>query len=253
MMLRGKVALVTGAARRLGREISLGLAREGADVILHSNKSSTEGVAEAIEREGRRTWAIRADLAIPDQVETLAQEALRSAGHIDILVNNASAFYATPLENITSEVWEEILQVNLSSPFLLSLLLGRKMREKARGDGKIIFLGDWSGRRPSRNYLAYCVSKAGVHALTRSLAKALAPEVQVNEVAPGPVLLPDEYTIEQIEGVRVATPLERLGVPDDVVRTVLFLAKPGSYVTGASYVVDGGWLAKGGEGNVIST
>ncbi len=253
MTLSGKVALVTGAARRLGREISLGLAREGADVILHSHKSSIYEVAETIEREGRRTWAIRADLAIPGQVEVLAEEALRRAGQVDILVNNASAFYATPLETLTSAVWEEMLQVNLSSPFLLSLLLGRKMRETAKGDGKIIFLGDWSGRRPSRDYLAYCVSKAGVHALTRSLAKALAPNVQVNEVAPGPVLVPEKFTPNEIERVRVSTPLQRLGVPGDVVRTVLFLTKPGSYVTGASYVVDGGWLAKVGEGKVIST
>ena len=122
----------------------------------------------------------------------------------------------------------------------------------ARGRGKIIFLGDWSGRRPSPEYLAYCVSKAGVHALMRALAKALAPHVQVNEVAPGPVLVPEDYGPRQRDELRRRTPLQRLGSPHDVARAVRFLIEEGDFVTGASYVVDGGWLASSAGGRLTS-
>ena len=116
---------------------------------------------------------------------------------------------------------------------------------RRQGAGKIIQLGDWSGLRPSRDYLAYCVSKGGIHALSAALAKALAPEVQVNTVAPGPVLPPATYTAAELERLRRDTPLGRLGRPRDVVRTVRFLIEQGDFISGATYVPDGGWLASG--------
>ena len=121
-------------------------------------------------------------------------------------------------------------------------MLGQEM--KKRGRGKIIQLGDWSGQRPVRNYLPYCVAKGGLHMATVALAKALAPQVQVNEVVLGPILPPADYSAQALQALSEATPLQRLGEPGDVLRAVRFLIEAGDFVTGASYVVDGGWLAQ---------
>ena len=249
MVLQGAVALVTGAGHRLGQAIALTLAQAGADIIIHSHTSSAAETQRAVERCGRKAWVIRADLSEGREVKRLVSEAQQRAGSIDILVNNAAAFYPTPLDRLTTVQWHQLLRTNLSAPFLLSLLIGRQMCK--RGHGKIIFLGDWSGRRPSRDFLAYCVTKAGIHALVRALAKSLAPQVQVNEVAPGPVLLPENYDRSRQEQLQMATPLQRLGSPYDITRTVRFLAESENFVTGASYVVDGGWLVKG-DGSATS-
>ena len=140
--------------------------------------------------------------------------------------------------------------VNLAAPLMLAVRLGRIM--KARGRGKIIQLGDWSGQRPVRNYLPYCVAKGGLHTSTAALAKAFAPHVQVNEVVLGPVLPPVDYDASALQAISDATPLQRLGQPLDVVRTVRFLLEEGDFVTGASYVVDGGWLAQSPGGMATS-
>lgn len=248
--LQGKVALITGAGRRVGRAISLALAQAGADTLLHVHTSSAETIQVEISQLGRRAWIVRADLSQPDAVSRLACEAQETAGRIDILVNNAAVFFSTPVATLGWADWERTLRTNLSAPFLLSLLVGRNMYQ--HGSGKIIFLGDWSGQRPSREFLAYCVSKSGIHALTQALAKAFAPYVQVNEIAPGPVLVPVEYSARQRARVRKNTPLQRFGDPQDVARVVRFLAECGDFVTGATYGVDGGWLATGAGGSGTS-
>lgn len=246
MQLRGSLALVTGAGRRIGREIAIALAQGGADLILHVHTSSGEETQQAIRQYGCRAWIVRGDLSNRQDVYRLATETLAKTGKIDMLINNAAVFFPTPIATSTAKDWRVLRQTNMSAPFLLSLLIGRRMYQQ--GHGKIILLGDWSGRRPSRDFLPYCVSKAGVHTLTPALAKAFAPHVQVNEVVPGPVLLPEDYGPGRQEKLRASTPLQRFGSPRDVARTVRFLMESGGFVTGASYVVDGGWLAKGPGG-----
>ena len=250
MQLRGSTALVTGAGRRMGRTLALSLADAGADVVLHVHTSSGQETFDAVRRRGRRAWLVQADLSQRRDVERLADEAARKTDGVDVLVHNAAIFFPTPLSRLNLTDWRRFQDTNVSAPFLLSLLLGRRMA--ARGRGKILFLGDWSGRRPSTEYLAYCVSKAGVHALMRALAKALAPHVQVNEVAPGPVLVPEDYGPRRRDELRRRTPLQRLGSPHDVARAVRFLIEEGDFVTGASYVIDGGWLASPAGGRLTS-
>jgi len=248
--LHGTVALITGAGRRIGRGIALVLAQAGADVVLHVHTSSAEAVRGEISQLGRRAWVLPADLSQPDAVRRLVDEAQEAAGRIDILVNNAAIFFPTPVATLGCADWQRTLRMNLSAPFLLSLLVGRNMYQQ--GSGKIIFLGDWSGQRPSQEFLPYCVSKSGVHALTHALAKAFAPNVQVNEIAPGPVLVPEEYSAQERAQVRKNTPLQRFGDAQDVARVVRFLAESGDFVTGATYGVDGGWSAKGPGGSGTS-
>lgn len=250
MDVSGRVALVTGAAKRIGRAIALELADAGADLILHVHVSSATGLADEIRAKGRRAFVCQADLAQSHQVVQLYAEAQAAVGRIDILINNAAVFFPTPLADLTLAEWRRLLETNLTAPFGLALVCGRDMRK--RGAGKIIQLGDWSGLRPSRGYLGYCVSKGGVHALTRALAKAFAPQVQVNSVAPGPILPPVGNPGLVVAEVAQETPLGRFGQPSDIARAVRFLVEQGDYVTGATYTVDGGWLAKEAGGSGIS-
>ncbi len=250
MELSGKVVLVTGAARRLGRTIALTLAAEGADLVLHVHTSSGENLAREIAALGRQAWVVRADLSRPVEAHRLSQVVLALTGRVDILVNNAAVFFPTPLSTLTVSRWRTVLYTNLTAPFVLSLFLGRTMQK--RGMGKIIQLGDWSGRRPLAGYLPYCVAKSGLVALTQVLAKAFAPQVQVNAVAPGPVLPPDHYTAAARRTLIAHTPLRRLGQVMDVARAVRFLVTAGDFVTGSVYLVDGGWLVSEPEGTSTS-
>jgi pteridine reductase len=249
MALAGQVAFVTGAAKRLGRAITLALAQEGADIVLHVHSSSGEEVACEVRNLGRRAWIVNGDLSSPAAAIRLSQDALARAGRVDILVNNAAVFGATPLPNLTLPVWRMILHTNLTAPFTLSLVLGRAMR--AQGRGQIIQLTDWSGVRALPAYLPYCVSKGGLWTLTQALAKALAPEVRVNGVAPGPVLLPADYPEGERQFLGAETPLKRVGQVSDVTRAVRFLIVEG-FITGSVYVVDGGWLARAPRGRRTS-
>jgi len=249
--LYGKVALVTGAGRRLGYAIALALAEGGADLVLHVHTSSGEEIAQEVRALGRRAFVLRADLSQVAETRRLSQAALAVAGRVDVLVNNASVFLPTPLSTLTAQTWQTTLRTNLTAPFVLALLLGRTMR--AHGCGKIVQLGDWSGMRPLPGYLPYCVSKGGLSTLTQVLAKALAPQVQVNSVAPGPVLPPAYYDAAARRALSERTPLRRLGETADVVRAVRFLVEAGEFVTGTTYMVDGGWLASvaGGMGTSV--
>jgi NAD(P)-dependent dehydrogenase (short-subunit alcohol dehydrogenase family) len=242
MELRGRWALVTGAAKRVGRTIAGALAERGANVVVHYHTSAGEAASTVseLERLGVRSLALGADLARPEDVARLAREAEERTGGIDVLVNNASNYLRVPFDELTEAVWDASLDVNLKAPFLLSWHLGRAM--KRRGRGRIINLADWAGERPYNDYLPYCVSKAGVVCLTKALAKALGPEVQVNAVAPGPVLPPDDLGAAERQAIARATPLKRLGTPEDVARCVRFLAEEADSSTGAVFLVDGGRL-----------
>src|SRR5437762_2245079 len=213
MELKGKVALVTGAARRVGRTIAEHFAERGAIVAVHYNRSRAEAeslVAE-IERAGGRAQVFGANLESVAEIERMAAEVLSAFGRIDVLVNCASVFYRKPLEELTEHDWDVNLDTNLKAPFFLSKFAGAAMRRQ--GAGKIVNIGDWAGIRPYNNYLPYTVSKSGLIGLTRSLAKALAPEVQVNCVALGPVMPPDEYGPEEVERLRRATLTKTMGSP----------------------------------------
>jgi NAD(P)-dependent dehydrogenase (short-subunit alcohol dehydrogenase family) len=240
MELHGKAALVTGGSVRLGRAIALGLARGGADVLITFHASAHEADATVAEMRGLgvRAAAVRCDQRREEEVRAAVQAALDAFGRLDVLVNSAAIFQRKPFGELNGADWDEHLETNLRGPFLFALHAAPAL--KADGGGKIINLADVAGARPWPNYLPYSVSKAGVIALTQGLAKALAPEVQVNAIAPGAILWPDDYTEEQRRAVLARVPLARAGSPDDVVNTILYLIEGSDYVTGALIPVDGG-------------
>jgi len=240
MELRGRTALVTGAARRVGRAIALAMAGRGADVVIHYKNSASEAheTVEAVERLGQRAFAFQADLAEPDQVEALADYAVQACGKIDVLVNSAAVFRMTPLESVTAQDWEQFLRVNLTGPFLLARRLGLLMRRQ--GAGKIINIADVAGIKPWADFLPYSISKGMLIVMTQGLAKALAPEVQVNAVVPGTVLLSEDYGEKERESIVKGTLLKRIGDPVDIAKTVLFLVEGSDFITGQVVVVDGG-------------
>ncbi|MGH7197609.1 MAG: SDR family NAD(P)-dependent oxidoreductase [Candidatus Omnitrophota bacterium] len=238
MALKGKTALVTGAAKRVGRETALRLAREGVNIFLHYNTSKTdaEKTASEIKALGVRCSLFQAELADPVEVLRMTADILK-AGGVDILVNNASSFYKTPLEEIKESDWDHFMDVNLKAPFLLSKELGLAMAKKT--GGQIINIADWSGFRPYKNYLPYCTSKGGLLTMTKALARDLAPKVRANAIAPGPVMLPADISPEEKEQAIKKTLLRREGSPQDVAHAVVFLAE-NDYVNGIVLPVDGG-------------
>lgn len=242
MEIAGKGALVTGAAKRIGRAIALALAERGADVVVHYHRSEAAAheTARAIEALGVRALVLPADLANVREIERLIERAADFLGRLDILVNNASVFFRTPFGSTTEEEWDVHLDVNLKAPFFCAQYDARIMQKQ--GGGKIINIADWAGFRPYVGYIPYCISKAGVIALTQVLARTLAPTILVNAVAPGPVLLPEEYGEEEVRAILAGTPLKRLGAPEDIVRAVLFLIEGSDFITGHTLVVDGGRL-----------
>jgi NAD(P)-dependent dehydrogenase (short-subunit alcohol dehydrogenase family) len=242
MELQGKVALVTGAGKRVGRAIALCLAARGCALAVHyrtSRKEAQDVVGEITGKAGRAR-AFGADLASVNEIEAMVQAVLGAFGRIDIVVNCASVFYRKPLEEVDEHDWDLNLDVNLKAPFFLSKFAGLAMRRQ--GAGKIVNIGDWAGFRPYNNYLPYTVSKSGLIGLTRALAKALAPEVQVNCVALGPVMPPEEYDPREVRSLAEGTLLGRIGTPEDVANAVLFFCEGTDFATGATLLLDGGRL-----------
>jgi len=246
MKLKGKTALVTGAAKRVGREIALGMARRGANIVVHYNSSASDArrVVAEIKALGVDAIAVKADQSNAREVRAAVAKGVKHFGDIDVLVTSAAVYRKTPFDTLTEEDWDYHIDANLKGPFLFALEVGRRM--KARGiAGKIITFSDWAAIRPYASYLPYCVSKAGVICLTKSLAKALGPNVQVNAIAPGPVLLPPDFTEEEKQEVIDATVVKRLGSPRDIVNSVLFLIEGSDFITGHVLLVDGGRLIAG--------
>jgi len=242
MELKGRVALVTGAGKRVGRAVALGLAERGAAIAIHYRSSQAEaeaGVAR-IAAHGGRAQAFAANLESVAEIERMVAQVLAAFGRIDVLVNSASVFYRKPLEELTEHDWDVNLDTNLKAPFFLAKFAGAAMRRQ--GAGKIVNICDWAGIRPYNNYLPYTVSKSGLIGLTRALAKALAPEVQVNCVALGPVMPPEDYDAAEIERLKQATLTKTLGTPEDVARAVLYLCEGTDFTTGSTLMLDGGRL-----------
>lgn len=239
MNIEGKVALVTGGAKRVGRSIALALAERGAELVLHYRGSDREAqeVLALLKRAGGKPVAVQGDVSVAADVDRIVETAMQAFGRIEILVNNAAIFYRTPFEELTEADWDRFLDVNLKGPFLLCRKIGAIML--CQGQGKIVNLADTAGQKVWAEYLPYSVSKAGVIALTAGLAKALAPHVQVNAIAPGTVLLPDGTSPEERGRVVRRVPLDRLGSPEDIARAVVYLVES-DFITGEVLRIDGG-------------
>jgi pteridine reductase len=238
----GKIALVTGAARRVGKAIALTLANRGAHVVITYNTSEAEALATLgeIEARGVQGMALKGNITRRGDVDGIVRQVIERFGRIDILVNNASNYYQTPFDTLTEAQWDDLVGTNLKGTFLVSKRVGDEMLKA--GSGKIINLADWAGFRPYKDYIPYCVAKAGVIALTKALAKTLAPHIQVNAVAPGPVMPSEDFSDSQRQAIIRATPLKRIGSPRDVAQTVVFLVEGSDFLTGAIIPVDGGRL-----------
>jgi NAD(P)-dependent dehydrogenase (short-subunit alcohol dehydrogenase family) len=240
MKLKGKVALVTGGAKRIGRAIALALADRGCHVAITHRTSMTEAstTVRAIRRRGVKGSAYGVDQRDGPQVRDAVQSMRSSFDRIDILINNASSFYRTPWREVSEDQWADLLATNLTGPWRFAQAVAPIM-EKQRA-GKIINIVDVAAFSPWPDYLPYCVAKGGLVTLTKGLAKALAPQVQVNAVAPGPILFPPGLSAPARRQAIRRTLLRRVGDPQDIVQAILFLLEGSDYVTGVVLPVDGG-------------
>ncbi len=255
MKLTGRTALVTGAAKRIGRAIAQTLGTAGARVVVHYGASADEAVATVDEFAtlGIEAHAISADLSRPAEIERLFAEVAERFGGLDVLVNSAASFRSTPFDEIGVEEWDAVQAVNLRAPFLCTQLGARLMRSVERSDGSpgaVVNLTDLSALGVWRGYAHHSVSKAGLAHLTRVAAWELAPEVRVNAIAPGAILPPPGVPLDspqwQVRGAQV--PLGRVGSPERVAEAALFLVE-NDFVNGVLLPVDGGerWTQGGRE------
>lgn len=250
MKLADKVAIVTGAAQGIGRAIALGLAREGAQVVIADIQlDKARETAQAIKGLGRESMALQVDVSSLADLSTLVEKTLEEFGTIDVLVNNAGIALPTPFLETTEEAWDRIIDVNLKSAFFCSQIVARLMVE--RGNGKIVNLASTSSFVAGREEVPYAISKAGVRMLTAAAAAELAPHnVNVNAIAPGliktPLTAKHFPSAEALEArVKAKAPTGRAGKPEDLVGAVVFLcSSEADYVTGHTLVVDGGWLTQ---------
>lgn len=241
--LASKVALVTGAARRIGAEISRTLHDAGMNIVLHYNLSKDEAAslcAELNQKRSHSAVAIRASLEEPDSENALVKEAVAAWGRLDALVNNASRFYKTAMGKVTNYAWEDLINSNLKGPFFLAQAAAPVL---AKNHGCIVNITDIHAESPLRDYSVYCISKSGLLMMTRVLAKELGPEVRVNAVAPGPVLWPEgtnTLSEEEKQEIIGQTTLRRPGSPEDIAKAVLFFVRDAEYVSGQVLNIDGG-------------
>jgi len=248
MPLAGKAVLVTGAARRVGAALAAAFHAAGARVAVHYRGSKAEADARVAEFNAARTdsaRAFQADLNDPAACERLVEAVLRDFGRLDVLVNNASSFYPTPVGSITPDQFDDLIGSNLRAPLFLAQAAAPEL---GRREGLILNIADIHGLKPLTRHAVYCAAKAALIMLTRSLARELGPAVRVNAIAPGPVLWPESGVDPELRRRIVErTALKRAGTPADVAKAALFFATDAPFVTGEVLSVDGGRLA-GGEG-----
>ncbi len=248
MPLAGKAVLVTGAARRVGAALAAAFHAAGARVAVHYRGSKAEADARVAEFNAARAdsaRAFQADLSDPAACETLIATVVRAFGRLDILVNNASSFYPTPVGSITPDQFDDLIGSNLRAPLFLAQAAAPELGKR---EGLILNIADIHGLKPLRQHVVYCSAKAALIMLTRSLARELGPTVRVNAIAPGPVLWPESGVDAELRrGIVERTALKRAGTPEDVAKAALFFATDAPFVTGEVLAVDGGRLA-GGEG-----
>lgn len=235
--MQGKVALVTGAAKRIGRSIALALAEEGADVIITYRESADEAqrTVRDLETLGARAAAISADLRQPQSIRAAVDEAAAKFGRLDILVNNAGRFETAALEKISVEQWDAMFETNTRGPFLAAQAAHPHLK---LSHGRIINIGSLGGIHPWPTHAHYCTSKAALHMLTQTMSKAFAPEISVNCVAPG-MIVNGEVSAEYEHFAR-KTPMQRNGTPQEVAAAVVFFATAPHFITGQLLGVDGG-------------
>lgn len=245
--LRGKTALITGAARRLGRASALALAEAGADVAITFRNSARDARETVVDLCGLgvRAFALQCDVTDEASVRAMMKEAGRELGRIDILVNNAANYETAEFEKLTVRQWDAIFASNTRGPFLVSreaLKWMRRDRGKSAGklEAKIINMGSLGGLRPWETHAHYCSSKAALHMLTKVMAKALAPEIAVNAVAPGMIDLGEKSAAAFMRRMAKQTPLRRNGRGEEVAAAVLFFATAPQFITGQILAVDGG-------------
>ena len=238
LTLHGKSAMVTGGARRIGRQIALSLAQAGADVTITCRNSSAEAAqtAQAIRDLGRRAQAVQCDVRSEASVRAAVEAAAAFHGRIDLLINNAAVFDSAPLDRITLEQWDAVFETNARGPFLVAREAISHLRA-ARG--RIINIGSLGGINAWAGHAHYCSSKAALHMLTQAMAKAFAPEVSVNCVAPGWIEM-DGDAGDEAARFAACTPIGRNGTPEEVAEAVLFFASGPAFVTGQILAVDGG-------------
>ena len=239
MQLEHRVVLVTGAARRIGRAIALGLAREGCRLAVHYHHSRDEarGVAEQCRQCGVDAAEFSADLGAVEELPTLVGAVLERFGQLDVLVNNASVFEPMCMAEFDLTEWERTLRVNLTAPMVLAHAAQHALRAV---QGRIINISDASVSRPWPDHLAYSVSKGGLDTLTQVLARAMAPEVNVVGIAPGVAQWPDDYSDDLREHLTSKIPLQRAGTPEDIAKAVRYVLRDGDYITGTVFAIDGG-------------
>ncbi len=238
MELRGRTALVTGAGHRVGRAIAIALATRGMRVAIHYN-ATADGAHETLElvrRAGGDGDVFGADLTKTSAITQLVDTVAKAFGGIDVLVNSAAVMIRTPFGEIESAQWDSIMALNTKAPFFMAQAAAPYLRASR---GTIVNIADLAAFETWPAYLPHGLSKAGVVYLTRALARVLAPEVRVGGIAPGTVLLPENWDAKSADHLRETTPLERHGSPDDVTRTVLFILDS-DYLTGETIIVDGG-------------
>jgi pteridine reductase len=241
--MQERAVLVTGAARRIGAAIARRLHAEGARVVLHCHHSRDEAERLAAELNAGRAEScavVQADLLQVAALPRLAEDAVRAFGRLDALVNNASSFHATPMGRIEARAWEDLVGTNLRAPLFLAQAAAPHLRATR---GAIVNIVDIHAERPLKDFVVYSIAKAGLAALTRSLALELAPEVRANGVAPGAILWPEEgkhFSDAERARITTQTPLERLGSPEDVAGAVKYLLFDAPFVTGEILAVDGG-------------
>ncbi len=242
MELRGKTAVITGSAIRIGRQTCLELASRGANIVINyrSSAGAASKLVDEITDMGVGALAVQGDVSRSEDVARIHREARAAFGPVQVLVNNASTYPRVPIEELTEQDWDDAIAVNLKGPFLCSLEFGRQMVRD--GGGVIVNLSDWAAMHPYPEYLPYLTAKGGIITMTKAFARELAPTVRVNAVAPGPIFPPLDLDEEEIEEARQGTLLKRWGSPSDVARAIAFLIEGSDFITGAILPVDGGRL-----------
>jgi pteridine reductase len=234
--------LITGGAKRVGAAICRRLHAAGANLMLHYRASAGEARLLQAELNGARgdsVALIQGDLLELKALPSLVEQTVQRFGRLDALVNNASSFYATPVGEITATNWDDLIGTNLRAPLFLAQAAAPALK---KAQGAIVNITDIHAERPLKTFVVYSIAKSGLVALTRSLARELAPEVRVNAVSPGPILWPDDASFDELSRQRIIshTLLKREGTPDDIAKAVYFLLADATYVTGETINVDGG-------------
>lgn len=241
--LSGKVALVTGGARRIGAEIARTLHQAGLNVALHYNVSEEEAVLlceELNQQRNNSSIVIQGDLGEPGCEKLIIQKAAAAWNRLDVLVNNASRFYSTPIGEVTDFSWNDLIASNLKGPFFLTQAAAPYL---IATEGCVVNITDIHAERPLKNYSVYCISKSGLLMMTKVLANELGPSVRVNAVAPGPIMWPEgqsAFSDTEKQKIIDQTLLERSGAPEDIAKAVLYFVRDGAYVTGQVLNIDGG-------------